>query len=344
MIGKTSPTVQFLQPGGSSKMRLPPVRVAMAGAGRFAHQHLKVLASLENVSLVGISNRGKPEIAAIAQQYGIGATFADFEQMLDVTQPDAAFVVVSHLETVRVASACMERGIPCLIEKPAGLSSLETEGLAALAEAHHCLNMVGVNRRYWSTIHTALTTVLQYGPLYGIAIDAPEAIHRIRARRIHDPRILDLWLIADTIHAIDLFRCAGGEPTEIQSLKSCWTESSGDSFTAIFRLSHNCLGTFISHLHAGEEWSATFYGHGVRAMISLSSVKGQICFDSGEVVPIPVDPIDLSYKSGLYAQDRAFVHAVATEEKLIHPASDLADATRTMRLIEQIGGYSPELR
>jgi hypothetical protein len=80
-------------------------------------------------------------------------------------------------------------------------------------------------------------------------------------------------------------------------------------------------------------------GHGITATISLFSMKGQIHLDSGEVRSIPPDPIDLTYKAGLYAQDRAFVDAVARDERLTYPASDLADATRTMQLIEQIGGY-----
>ena len=68
-------------------------------------------------------------------------------------------------------------------------------------------------------------------------------------------------------------------------------------------------------------------------------MTGQIYLDSGEVQPIPIDPIDLSFKAGLYAQDSAFVHALANEERLRYPASDLTDATRTMKLIERIGQY-----
>jgi predicted dehydrogenase len=317
----------------------PQVRVAIAGAGRFTHQHLKVLASLNSVNLVGISNRGRPDIESVARQYNIAATFSDFERMLDTTQPDAVFVVVSHFETVRVASTCLQRGIPCLIEKPAGLTSAETASLAQLAEDHSCLNMVGVNRRYWSILHSALTTVMQYGPLHGVLIDAPAVIHRIRARGVHDPRLFDSWLVADTIHAIDLFRCVGGEVVEIQTMKTSWTDKRGDSFTSILRLSRNCLGTFVAHLHSGEEWTITLYGQGVRAVISLFGMTGQIYLDTGEVRPIPVDPIDLNYKAGLYAQDSAFIHALASEERLSYPASDLADATRTMQLIERIGGY-----
>jgi predicted dehydrogenase len=339
-LAKGEPALKFRYRGLNSGPKLPPVRVAVAGAGRFAQQHLKVLASLDNVSLVGISNRGRSDIDAVAERYRIQATFANYEEMLDLAQPDAVFVVVSHSETVRVATSCLERNIPCLVEKPAGFTSEETAGLAKLAADRNCLNIVGVNRRYWSVLHNALAIVLQHGPLFGILIEAPESIHRIKARAIHDPHLYDIWLVADTIHAIDLFRCLGGEATEIHTLKTCWTEPSGDSFTAIMRLSRDCLGTFTAHLHATGDWSVTLYGNGLKAVVSLLTVAGQVYFDSHETFPIPVDRTDLDYKAGLYAQDKAFIHALASGEKLTYPASDLADATKTMKLIEQIGSMT----
>jgi len=338
--GRGEPSVPFTHSGVTCGTILAPVRIAVAGAGRFAHQHLKVLAALDNVSLVGISNRGMSDIAAVAQQYGAPATFTDYEHMLSSTQPDAVFVVVSHFETVRVAASCLERGIPCLIEKPAGFTSAETASLAKLAADRHCLNIVGVNRRYWSVLHNALTIIFQHGPLFGILIEAPESIRRKRARSAQDQRLFDLWLVADTIHAIDLFRCLAGEATEIQALKSCWTETNGDSFTAILRLSRDCLGTFVAHYHSGGEWSATLYGDGLKAVISLAAARGQVYFDTGKTFPVPVNPVDLNYKAGLYAQDRAFIEALASGEKLTYPASDLEDAVKTMRLIEQIGRMS----
>jgi predicted dehydrogenase len=202
------------------------------------------------------------------------------------------------------------------------------------------LNIVGVNRRYWSILHNALTLIFQHGPLFGIAIEAPEPMRERRTAGTYDPRLLDLIAVANSIHAIDLFRCLGGEVIEVQSLKISRTETNGDSFTAILRLSRDCLGTFIAHHYSGGEWSITLYGDGLKTVISLSTITGQVCFDTGATFPVSVDAIDLSYKAGLYAQDRAFIHALASEEKVTYPASDLEDATKTMRLVEQIAGLS----
>lgn len=316
---------------------LPPVRIAVVGAGRFAQKHLDVLASFRNVQLVGLANRGGSDLSDMAHRYTIRATFSDYRRMLDETCPEAVFVVVSHFDTVRVAADCLERGTPCLIEKPAGFTSAETAYLARLATENNCLNMVGVNRRYVSVLHNALGSVLQRGPLMGIAIEAPEPIRRQRARAEHDARLYDLWLVANNIHAIDLFRCLGGEVEEMRSLKHSWYERTGDSYTAVMRLTNGCLGTYVSHWHSGGGWILKLYGEGIRAEISLWNMTGEFHIDTGRF-PVPIDPIDLRYKPGLYAQNQAFITALALKERLPYPASDLRDSVKTMRLIEQIAG------
>jgi len=53
---------------------------------------------------------------------------------------------------------------------------------------------------------------------------------------------------------------------------------------------------------------------------------------------LPVDEVDLKFKPGLYGQNRFFLDAVENRRPITYPASDLADAVKTMRLIEAISG------
>ena len=320
--------------------RLPKVRLAVAGAGKFARVHLDVLSSMSNVELVGVCNRGNSNIASLADEYHIARTFSDFCIMLDETKPDGVIVVVGHLETVAVTAECLRRGISCLIEKPAGLSSADTMYLAELAERNNCLNMVGVNRSYISIIQYALPNVLQRGPLRGIDIEAPEAIGSIRSDGRLDSRIYDLWLLTNGIHAIDLFRCLGGEILELHGFKNTWEEQNGDSFSVTMRLDSGCLGTYIAHWNSGGGWALKLYGDNVLAEISLSAeTTGEILTGKSKLA-LEVDPIDKLYKSGLYVQDQAFISALALGERLSYPSSDLRDAVKTMKLIEQISNCS----
>ena len=313
----------------------PKVRIAVAGAGKFAQVHLGVLSEIPNVEIVGVSNRGNSDISGFNTAFNVERTFNDYNIMLDETEPDGVFVLVSHFETVNVAKNCLERGISSFIEKPAGYTSKETASLAKVANQNNCLNMVGLNRRFISVIQIALTRILQHGPLKGIIIDAPEGIRMHRASGRLDPKLYDLWLVANTIHAVDLFRCLGGEVEEICSFKRCREEENGDSFSSIVRLSDGCLGSFNSHWNSAGGWCLSMYGEGIKTETSLSNYN-TIVYQGKNKYSIPIDPIDKQFKAGLYVQDQSFINALALDEELSYPASDLDDSVKTMKLIENI--------
>lgn len=326
------------QPQGApdTPPRYPQVRVALIGAGKIAPEHLKVLHAFDDVALAGICNRGNSDLTPLAKEFEIEQTFSDWVQMLDTVQPDAVVVLVSHFLTVEVAAECIRRGIPALIEKPVGFSSAETAQLAELAAKHGTLNMVAVNRRYYSTINAALRAVQVRGPLMGVQIEAPEAIRRIRENSRHGTELLDRWLVANSIHAIDLFRHIGGDVAELHTMIHAWREPHADSFSTTMRFENGALGTFIAHWQSVPGWRLTIYGDGVKAVLDPFEA-GELRYSGGKVQKIKPDPVDVDYKPGFYRQARAFIDALVYDEPLAWPASDLADTVKTMRLIEQIG-------
>jgi predicted dehydrogenase len=198
--------------------------------------------------------------------------------------------------------------------------------------------MVAVNRRYYSTISVAVNAVQICGPIMGVFIEAPENIHHIRTNSRHSQALIDHWLVANTIHAIDLFRRIGGEVVEVQTMTHAWHEPQADSFSANLRFASGAVGTFVSHWQAaGSGWRLNIYGDGVQANLAPFE-RGELRYRDGKVNPIPVDPVDTMFKPGFYGQARAFVDALLYDEPLSPPASDLRDAQKTMALIEQIGG------
>ncbi len=319
---------------------IPCLRLAVIGAGRIADKHLSVFSTFGEVEIAAICNRGNSDLSPLAQAFSIRSTFSDWRKMLDVVKPDAALILVSHFQTVEVTGECLQRNIPCLIEKPAGFTSGETAYLADLADKHRCLNMVAVNRRYYSSINAAVKAVQICGPIMGVFIEAPENIDHIRATSRHSQELIDRWLVANTIHAIDLFRHIGGEIAEVQAMTHAWHEPQADSFSATLRFASGAIGTFLAHWQApGSGWRLNIYGDGVQASLSPFE-RGELRYADGGIRAIPVDPVDSTFKPGFYAQARAFVDALLYSEPLSPPASDLRDAQKTMQLIEQIGGAS----
>ena len=311
------------------------LRVAMLGAGRMARLHLATLRDMAGVKLVGVCNRTHATGEALARDFKIERCFQDPAQMISEAKPDAIFVAVSHAATMEMSGLVLRSGIPCLLEKPAGYSPAETRQLADLAREHKCLNMVGLNRRFYSVIHQGLLAVLHQGPISGILVEAHEPILDYRSRRDFDGWLYDNWIVANTIHAIDLLRMIGGEVTGIRGFGKRIHEPRGDSFSAALQFESGLLGTFVSHWNSARGFGLKIYGHGVTAEL-WPLEQGFVSYDTGRRIKLKPDWSDTGFKAGFYAQNAAFLQAVCDRSAAPFPASDLEDNVKSMLLVEQI--------
>jgi predicted dehydrogenase len=90
-------------------------------------------------------------------------------------------------------------GIPCLVEKPLGASSLEVKALVDTARKTHTLNMVSVNRRFMPFLNRAIEWTRSAGPLGYVRCTLTR-----HARK--EPEFL--WTTA--VHAVDALRYIAG--------------------------------------------------------------------------------------------------------------------------------------
>lgn len=311
------------------------LKIGMVGAGKMARLHLEALRRMRGVRLEAICSRSGVSGERLAHEFAIPQTYRDVGQMLEDVKPDAVFVAVSHAVACEVASLILETGVPCLLEKPAGSHSGQTAELARRAETSHCQNLVGLNRRYYSTIQQALLGVLQQGPVRGVLVEAHEPILEYRSRREFESESYDHWMVANTIHAIDLLRLIGGEVREVRGLSQRLNEPYGDHFSAAVRYEGGALGTFIAHWNSARGFGLKIYGDGVTAEL-WPLEQAFLDYDTGRRLKLRPDPADVRCKPGLYAQDAAFLQSVCDRTPTPFPASDLLDNVRTMRLIEAI--------
>ena len=317
-----------------------PVRVAVAGTGRIARAHLDVLASFEDVVIVGLANRGRSDPTPLAREYAVESTFDNAERMIDETQPDLVYVLVDVESVATVASQVLARGLPCLIEKPAALEAERIEELARLAAAQNVPHLVAVNRRFHSVIDHALEAIRLHGPVHGLHVEVHEPIEAIRNQGRFATHIVDRWLAANSIHMIDLVRRCLGEVVEIEVLgvrDGCVR----DGFTACFATESGATGTIAGHWRSPAGNRLVLFGNGVRAELEPLD-HGTIITAELRREPLAIDVVDQRFKPGFYAQSAALVDAVALGEPIASPACDLADHARTMRLVEAIeaGGGS----
>lgn len=321
--------------------QVPPevgeLRVGMLGAGKMAHRHLRMLRDIPGVKLVGICSRGG-SAERLASEFGIGAAHHDARAMLEATCPDAVFVAVSHDATVAVSTLVLEHGIPCMLEKPAGYSVEETAGLAVLADASGTVNVVGVNRRFYGVIMEALLRVMEFGPVRGVLVEGHEPMLAYRSRRKFDAWLYDHWLLANTIHAIDLLRLVGGNVASVHAIVRN-DETSNHCFAAAMTFDTAAVGSFISIWNSGGGFGLKIYGHGVVAALSPLE-EGFVQYETGRRIKLRPDWRDAVYKPGLYAQNVAFLQAVCDGVPASFPASDLRDHLETVKLVTRIGQYA----
>ncbi len=310
------------------------INLGVIGSGPIASKHLDVLAALDGVQIAALCSRRAGPRDALARQYGVPAQFEHVDALLQ--QPmDGVLVLVAPDALAGVAAATLKRGIPTFLEKPPGLTFREAEALAELAERRRVPNQVGLNRRFYSVITSARTAIEQSGALFGVRIEAPEAIARARAAgRSED--LLRHWIAANSLHAIDLLRYFGGNVRARHLARRPDPQITETSLAALIEFESGAIGQYTAHWGSPGRWSASLYGRGVSAFLTPFE-SGVLRHADGREEAIAVDDLDVRFKPGFYKQLEAFVATVRTGTASA-PAPDLAEAARSMELADWLAG------
>jgi predicted dehydrogenase len=183
---------------------LTPVRIAVAGAGAFGRNHIRVLKNLPGAELTGIYDTDPACAAAAAAEFSVPALHS-----LDAlcAASDAAVVAVPTQAHAAVGTALLTAGLDVLIEKPIAPDLDSARQLLDAAAHNNRILQVGHLERFNPAI-LALEQALTL-PLFF-------EIHRLS---VFTPRSLDVDVVLDLmIHDIDiLLALTGKEPTSISA-------------------------------------------------------------------------------------------------------------------------------
>lgn len=108
------------------------LRIGVAGTGALGRHHVRILAGLPGVSLVGIVDADSAVAAAIAAEHG-AVVLRDLDELADCA--DAVVVATPTVTHCEIGSRLLERGLHVLVEKPIAGSLAEADGLIAAAAA-----------------------------------------------------------------------------------------------------------------------------------------------------------------------------------------------------------------
>jgi predicted dehydrogenase len=195
---------------GSKIARL--LRVAVAGAGAFGKNHLRVYRELESdglgVALAACLERDPARAAAVKANYGIPVFSTPEELLAADLDLDAATVAVPTVHHHAVASQLLDGGLDLLVEKPLATSLAEADDLIARADKGKRILQPGHLERFNPAVLTAQPRL--HRPMFFES-------HRLS---IFTPRALDVDVVLDLmIHDLDIvLTFANSEVREVRAV------------------------------------------------------------------------------------------------------------------------------
>ncbi len=181
------------------------LRVAVAGAGAFGRNHLRVYRELEQagagVELAACVEPDAGRAAAAEAEYGI-PVFAGVEEMLHSNRRvSAATVAVPTVHHHAVALALLDAGLDVLVEKPIAATLAEADDLAAHAQRAGRIVQVGHLERFNPAVLAVQPRLKR--PMFFEA-------HRLS---VFTPRSLDVDVVLDLmIHDLDIVLTFAASP------------------------------------------------------------------------------------------------------------------------------------
>lgn len=105
------------------------LRIAVAGAGAFGREHMRVLSAMNDVTIVGVADVVPAAAQAAAERFGAESAESDTVAMIERLRPDGVIIATPGHTHVALTRAALRLGIPVLLEKPVGLSRRDAEAL-----------------------------------------------------------------------------------------------------------------------------------------------------------------------------------------------------------------------
>jgi len=255
-----------------------PVRLAVVGVGQIGRRHLQAIAAEPSCQAVAVVDPS-PAGAKAADEWKLPC-FADPEAMLDEIEPEGVVNATPNSLHVPLSLACVERGIPVLVEKPVADSLDAALALADAAEAAGVPVLVGHHRRHNPIVRTARDAVRSgtLGQLTAVSavwlVRKPDDYFDVAWRREPGggPILINL------IHDIDNLRFIAGDIAAVQGMTSNARRRFAveDTAALLLRFREGALGTVVLSDAVVSPWSWELTS-GERTSYTYP-VSGQDCY------------------------------------------------------------------
>lgn len=300
--------------------------------------HYPSLAEMEDVEIAAICDLDEERLNKTADRYGVERRYRDYRKMVEDADPDAVYVIMPPHHLFDIVIWVLEQKKHLFIEKPPGVSKVQTRSMAQAAERNGCITMVGFNRRFIPLLAKTKDRVETHGPvLQAVATFYKNTL----GAQVHPyySGAVDI-LSCDGIHAVDTLRwMCGGEVASVASDVRSFSAGWENAFFALVRFSSRATGVLLANWAAGKRVH-TFELHSLGISAFVDGNSKAVIYEDNKEEPAEVWDVkeaagsDEFYKFyGFYDENRHFVKCVKEGRE---PTTSFRDAVKTMELVEKI--------
>jgi predicted dehydrogenase len=232
------------------------LRLGLIGAGSIGRRHAAAIAADPGLALAAVVDPTDPG-GEVAKEHG-AAHHRELADLLGQPAVDGVVLATPNQLHGPLGLACLEAGLPLLVEKPIADSFEAGAALVRAAEARGLPLLVGHHRR-----HSAMVEAT-HALLGGGALGALVAVSALWGVRKPDDYFALAWrrepgggpVLLNLIHDIDLLRHFAGEIAEVQAITSNAQRGHAveDTAVALLRFASGALGTVTVTDSAPSPW------------------------------------------------------------------------------------------
>lgn len=227
---------------------MPPVNIAVAGAGVIGRAHIAVIAQSSQCRLNAIADPSEAA-QALAQEHGV-PWFATLDQLLAAVSPDGVILATPNAMHVPQALQCIAVGVPVLVEKPIAHTVADAQKLVQATQAHQAKVLIGHHRAH-SPIMRQAKAVIDEGRLGQLVSVVGSAMFY----KPDDYFTQAPWrreagggpILINLIHEIHNLRMLCGEIAQVQAMTSNAVRGFAveDTASITFRFASGVLASFM---------------------------------------------------------------------------------------------------
>lgn len=308
------------------------INIGIIGSGYISNFHINVIKSVENVNICGIYSRTLKNAKNKSLKYNIEYYTNNFKNFLKKYDYDGILVLVSADKIYSITSKLLKLRIPLLIEKPVGLSIDELNKLIKINKKYKTPNLVGLNRRYYSTFQKVHSSLIGKNKLRSFLIEGHENFWNIK-KIVMTKKIIKKWHFANSIHSVDLINFFANSKLH---KSTHFNNKIGpyNNITSIFKFKNGVNGTYVSNWNSPERYSIKLFTD-QNTYIFKPLENCLVVNKNFKTKQMNLNKYDMKFKPGFYSQFQNFIKLIKSG-KNSWPDVNLKNILATYRIIDKI--------